>query len=601
MSTTLGPSDVAVSDVRTVRRRIRMDRDHPRYKWVALSNTTLGILLVTVNSSIVLISLPAIFRGIGLNPLASGNVGYLLWMLMGFLLVSAVLVVLFGRLGDMFGRVKVYNQGFAIFALSAIALSVDPLHGGNGALWLIGWRVVQGIGGAMLMANSTAILTDAFPVNQRGMALGVNQVAAIGGGFLGLLIGGVLSDWDWRAIFWVSVPIGMIGAVWSYTSLHELGDRGSGKLDWLGTVAFGVGLTALLTGITYGVQPYGGKSAGWSNPLVLAAVIGGVVVLAGFVWIESVVAQPMFNVRLFRIRGFGLGGFANLTASIGRGGLQFMLIVWLQGIWLPLHGYSFEQTPLWAGIYMIPLTVGFLLAGPVAGALSDRYGARPFATAGLVVAGVSFLLLPALPADFSYWAFALIIFFNGFGFGMFSSPNAATMMSSAPADERGAAAGMRGTLLNGGMALSMGLFFSLMVAGLSNSLPGAMDSGLRAQGVPADTARHIAGMPPVGSLFATFLGYNPIKELLGPTGLLNRPEVNGAVLTGPQFFPHLIAGPFRSGLAIVFGTAAVLVFLGALASLCIRENYVGDEKKGLDEARHLPNSKGNVVTEVTSK
>lgn len=274
MSVTTPPEpEVDLGDVGTIRRRMSIDRDHPHYKWwVALSNTTLGILLVTINSSIVIISLPAIFRGIGLNPLAAGNVGYLLWLLMGFLLASAVLVVMFGRLGDIFGRVRVYNQGFLIFAVAAVALSFDPFHGGGGAMWLIGWRVVQGIGGAMLMANSTAILTDAFPSNQRGMALGINQVAAIAGSFLGLLIGGVLAEWDWRAIFWVSVPIGVIGAVWSYRSLHELGARNPGRLDWAGTITFGLGLTALLTGITYGVQPYGGSATGWTNPLVLAAV-----------------------------------------------------------------------------------------------------------------------------------------------------------------------------------------------------------------------------------------------------------------------------------------------------------------------------------------
>ncbi len=251
MTTELDPA-LAETD----RRRRRMDHDHPHYKWVVLSNTTLGILLAAVNASIVLISLPAIFRGIGLNPLAPGNVSYLLWMLMGYLVVTAVLVVPFGRLGDMYGRVRIYNIGFVVFTLAAIALSFDPFHLDGGAIWLIAWRVIQGVGGAMLMSSSSAILTDAFPpANQRGMALGVNMVAAVAGSFLGLLIGGVLSEVHWQAIFWVGVPIGVIGTIWSVRSLKELGVRNPGRVDWAGTVTFGVGLTVLLIGITYGIQP----------------------------------------------------------------------------------------------------------------------------------------------------------------------------------------------------------------------------------------------------------------------------------------------------------------------------------------------------------
>ncbi|TSD94289.1 MFS transporter [Skermania sp. ID1734] len=567
-----------------MRRRIRVDRDHPHYKWIALTNTTLGILLVTINSSIVIISLPAIFRGIHLDPLSPGNVSYLLWMLMGFLLTSAVLVVMFGRLGDMFGRVKVYNQGFTVFTVSAIALSFDPFDGGGGALWLIGWRVVQGVGGAMLMANSSAILTDAFPTNQRGMALGINQVAAVGGSFLGLIIGGVLADWDWRAVFWVSVPVGLLGTVWGYKSLHELGERNPGKLDFAGTALFAVGLTALLAAITYGIQPYGDSSTGWMNPWVLAGVIGGVAMLVVFCIVETKVAEPMFHLGLFRIRAFGLSNFAGLMASVGRGGLQFMLIIWLQGIWLPLHGFSYESTPLWAGIYLLPLTVGFLAAGPLSGWLSDRFGARPFATGGLILVGVTFLLLLLIPVDFNYGLFALIVFLNGVGSGLFSSPNTAAIMSSVPADQRGVASGMRGTLFNGGTALSIGIFFSLMIVGLSNTLPGAMSSGLQSQGVSAGVAHSVAGLPPVGSLFAAFLGFNPMQELLAPSGELTRAGVNHDVLTGQSFFPHLISGPFHSGLIVVFVAAAVMMFLGAAASWLAGGRYVHDEQVELAEA-----------------
>ena len=543
------------------------DSRHPHYKWVVLSNTTLGTLLAMVNSSIVLISLPAIFRGIGLNPLQPANVGYLLWMLMGYLVVTAVLVVPFGRLGDMYGRVRLYNIGFVIFTVAAVALSLDPFVLGGGAIWLIGWRVVQGVGGAMLMATSSAILTDAFPARQRGMALGVNMVAAVAGSFLGLLIGGVLSEVHWQAIFWVGVPLGILGTVWSMRSLKELGVRTPGQLDWAGTLAFGVGLTVLLIGITYGIQPYGGNSTGWTNPMVFGAIGGGLFLLAAFVVIELRVAQPMVDVRLFRSAAFGMGNLAGLMASVGRGGLQFMLIIWLQGIWLPLHGYSFESTPLWAGIYMLPMTVGFLIAGPIAGSMADRYGARPFTVIGMMLMAVSFLALLMIPVNFDYWIFALLLFLNGVGGGVFTAPNSAAVMSSVPASARGAASGVRATFLNAGSSLSIGIFFSLMVVGLAHTLPGAMSSGLRQHGVPVALADQIAATPPVGSLFAAFLGYNPMAELLEPSGGLDQPGVDVAALTSKTFFPDLISGPFHSGLVVVFGAAAAMMVIGAIASM----------------------------------
>jgi MFS family permease len=521
-----------------VRRRTpRWDVDHAHYRWVALSNTTLGMLIATVNSSIVLISLPAIFRGIGMNPLAPENVGYLLWMIMGYLLVSAVLVVSLGRLGDVVGRVRMYNLGFAVFTVASVALALTPGSGSGAALWIIGWRLVQAVGGSMLFANSTAILTDAFPAHRRGTALGINQIAAIAGSFLGLVLGGVLSEISWRSVFWVSVPLGVIGTLWSYHSLHELGQRRPAKMDWLGNVTFAVGLSALLAGITYGIQPYGGRSTGWTNPWVLAGLIGGVVLLVVFCVVEMRVPAPMFRLGLFRNRAFALGNLAGLLSSMGRGGLQFMLIIWLQGIWLPLHGYSFESTPLWAGIYLLPLTVGFVASGPVSGWLSDRYGSRLFAGVGLLVVAATFVGLLLIPVDFGYLPFAVLTFLNGVGSGMFASPNTAQIMNAVPATERGAAAGMRGTFFNAGSSLSIGVFFSLMVVGLASTLPTTLTGGLEAHGVPAATAQQIGQLPPVGSLFAAFLGYNPI-----------------------------ISGPFHDGLVVVFIAAAGMMLIGAIAS-----------------------------------
>ncbi|MCA4725335.1 MFS transporter [Mycolicibacterium fortuitum] len=550
-----------------------MDHDHPFYKWVVLSNTTLGILLASINASIVLISLPAIFRGIGLNPLAPGNVSYLLWMLMGYLVVTAVLVVPFGRLGDMYGRVRIYNLGFVVFTVAAIALSFDPFQLGGGAVWLIGWRVIQGVGGAMLMASSSAILTDAFPANQRGMALGTNMVAAVAGSFLGLLIGGFLSEWHWKAVFWVGVPIGILGTIWSYRSLKELGVRTAGRLDWAGTLTFGLGLTVLLIGITYGIQPYGGSTTGWTSPWVLGSIAVGLLLLVAFCLVELKVSSPMVDIRLFKSAAFGMGNLAGLMSSVGRGGLQFMLIIWLQGIWLPLHGYSFESTPLWAGIYLLPVTVGFLVAAPIAGSLSDRIGARPLTVGGMLLMAATFVALLLIPVNFDYWVFAILVFLNGLGGGIFTAPNTAAIMSSVPADQRGAASGVRSTFFNAGNSLSIGIFFSLMIVGLANTLPSALTSGLTQQGVSASVAHDVANLPPVGSLFAAFLGYNPMAELLAPYDALHQPGVNADVITGQTFFPQLITEPFHSGLTVVFTAAAVMMVIGAVASMFSAGRY----------------------------
>src|SRR5215467_14045115 len=503
----------------------------PHYKWIALSNTTLGVLMATINQSIVLIALPAVFRGIGLNPLSPGNTSYLLWMFMGFMVVSAVLVVSFGRLGDMFGRVRMYNMGFAIFSIASILLTVTWMHGSAGAMWLIIWRVVQGIAGS----------------------------------FLGLLLGGLLGPVNWHYVFLVSAPIGAFGTVWAYFMLRDIGVRKHARMDWWGNILFAAGLIAILVGITYGLLPYGGHPMGWTNPWVLTAIFGGVAMLAIFAFVETKVVEPLFRLSLFRIRAFAMGNIANLMLALSRGGMQFMLIIWLQGIWLPLHGYSFSQTPLWAGIYLVPLTIGFLFSAPLSGILSDRFGAKPFTVGGALLTAASFLALAFLPVNFSYWLFAVLITINGFGTGLFVSPNRAEMMNAVPASQRGAAAGMITTFMNSASVLSIGIFFSLMVAGLSSKLPATMLSGLHAQGVPVDKAIALSHLPPIGVLFAAFLGYNPMQQLLGPL-LAHLNPAHAAYLIGRQFFPNLITGPFHDGLGVAFGFAIVACVIGAAAS-----------------------------------
>jgi MFS family permease len=547
------------------------------YKWVALSNTTLGMLIATINSSIVLIALPDIFRGIDIDPLAPGNTSYLLWLILGFLVVMAVLLVSLGRLGDIYGRVRMFNLGFAVFTLFSILLSITWLHGGDGALWLIVMRVGQGVGGALLFANSSAILTDAFPPDQRGLALGVNSIAAIAGSFIGLVVGGVLAPIDWRLIFVVSVPIGVIATAWSYRSLRELGERRAARIDWWGNVTFALGLVGVMIGITYGIQPYGGHTMGWTSPFVLVTLIGGGVLLVVFCVIEQHVEDPMFHIELFRIRAFAAGNLAALLAAMGRGGLQFILIIWLQGIWLPEHGYDFASTPLWAGIYMLPLIAGFLIAGPTSGWLSDRFGARPFATGGMLIAALSFLLLILLPVDFSYVWFALVLLLNGLGMGMFAPPNSAGVMNSLPPSQRGAGAGMLATFTLSASVLSIGVFFTLMIVGLATGLPTALHDGLVAHGVPGAEAARISQLPPVSTLFASLLGYNPMGTLLGPDVVSSLPSTQAHELTGRSFFPHLISGPFHTALVYAFVFAIVVCLIAAVASLLRGGKYHHEE------------------------
>lgn len=564
---------------RTQRRRDRVARDiaSPHYKWIVLSNTTLGVLMASINSSILLIALPDIFRGIGINPLEPGNTSLLLWLIMGYMVVTAVLVVSFGRLGDMYGRVKMYNAGFAIFTIFSLLLTITWMTGTAGALWLIIMRILQGVGGAMLFANSNAIITDAFPINQRGLGLGLNQVAGIAGSFIGLIIGGLLGPLDWRLVFLVSVPVGLFGTVWAYLKLHDTGTRHHAEMDWWGNATFAVGLIAVLVGITYGIQPYGGDTMGWTNPWVLAALIGGGAVLVVFCIIETHVREPMFKLSLFKIRAFTAGNLASLLSALGRGGLMFVLIIWLQGIWLPLHGYSFASTPLWAGIYMLPLTVGFLVAGPVSGWLSDRFGARSFATGGMLVAAASFVWLLMLPVNFNYWPFAIALLVNGLGMGLFAAPNRAGIMNSLPPTQRGVGAGMSTTFQNSAMVLSIGIFFSLMITGLSKSLPHTLLTGLTAQGVPADAAAKVAGLPPVGVLFSSLLGYNPVQSLLGPQVLSHLPAANAHYLVGRSFFPSLISGPFSEGLGVAFAFAIAACVIAAIASAMRGGKYVNTD------------------------
>jgi MFS family permease len=553
----------------------RSHRD--RYKWVVLVNTTLGILMVTINQSILLIALPDIFRGIKLQPLAPGNTSYFLWTFMGFLLVTAVLVVSLGRVGDMYGRVRMYNLGFAIFTAFSILLSVTWMTGTRAALWIIIMRLGQGVGGAMLFANSSAILTDAFPEHERGKAMGISGIALVTGSFIGLILGGVLAPVEWHLVFLVSVPFGILGTVWAYLKLEDNGVREASKIDWWGNATFAVGLIALLVGIVYGLLPYGGHSMGWTSPFVLTMVFGGLAVLGIFVVIERKVDNPMFQLHLFGVRPYAAGLLSNFLSAMGRGGLQFMLIIWLQGIWLPQHGYDFARTPLWAGIAMVPLTVGFLISGPISGVLADRYGAREISTIGLTGSAACYLLFETLPMNFDYVDFAVILFFFSVFAGMFFTPNQTAVMNSLPPNLRGAGAGMNATFMNSAQVLSIGIFFSIVTLGLVSTLPGHLSQGLISQGVPAAQAQKVAHLPPIGTLFAAFLGFNPIQTEVPHQVLASLGAAHAQYVTGRSFFPLLISSSFQHGLRLALNFAAGITFLAAVVSWTRGPNYIHGE------------------------
>jgi EmrB/QacA subfamily drug resistance transporter len=550
-----------------------------KYKWVALSNTTLGTLMASIDSTIVLIALPAIFRGISIDPFSSFQ--YLLWILFGYSIVTATLLVAFGRISDMFGRVKLYNLGFAIFTAGSILCYITPNQGNLGAIELIIFRIIQGVGAAFLFANSAAIITDAFPPNERGKALGINMVSFLAGSFIGLILGGVLAIYDWRLVFLVSVPVGIFGTVWSYWKLKELGMiRRNQKLDIWGNVTFGVGLTLVLIGITYGLLPYGSSPMGWSSPWIIASLTAGTGLLAAFPFVERRVAEPMFRLELFKIRMFSAGNIASFLGSMARGGVMIMLIILLQGIWLPLQGYSYDSTPFWAGVFMIPMSIGFVLAGPISGWLSDKHGARLLATTGMFITGLTFIAFAFLQANFAYLPFGAVLFIMGIGNGIFASPNTASIMNSVPPEHRGAASGMRATLQNSAQTISLAIFFTIIIISLNSSLPGALTSAVTSAGASSQLAQVFSSTPATGALFGAFLGYNPVQTILNtlPPAVVNAiPTATIQHLTGSTFFPNAISSPFMAALREAFVIGAIMCFIAAIFSAVRGNKYIYDQ------------------------
>lgn len=525
--------------------------------------------MASLDGTIVLISLPAIFNGIHINPLAPDSFQYLLWILFGYSVVTSTVLVTFGRISDIFGRVRLYNLGFAIFTIGSFLCFAVPSTGTLGAEELITFRIIQGIGGAFLFANGAAIITDAFPENERGQALGINMVSVLAGSLIGLIAGGVLAYYNWRYIFLVSVPVGIFGTVWSYSKLKEVGMiKRNQKIDILGNSTFGIGLTLLLVGVTYGLMPYGTASTGWGDPWVIASLLGGAGLLVGFIAIESKVRDPMFRLDLFKNRQFAASNFAGLLAAISRGGVQLMLIILLQGIWLPLHGYSYSTTPFWSGIFLVPMLLGFVVMGPIGGRFSDKHGAKLFATLGMAISAAALIGLSLLPFNFAFTEFAVILLIFGIGAGMFASPNTAAIMNSVPPQDRGVGSGMRATLQNVGQTMSLAVFFTIVLGALASGLPGAISNALTSAGA-AQLIPAFKNVSPTSALFAAFLGYNPVQTLLNslPASLTSSiPAATKALLISNTFFPSAIAPAFMSALRVAFYIGAVLSGIAAVTS-----------------------------------
>ena len=549
------------------------------YKWVAMIGVIIASLMGSINMSIVMIALPAIFNGIQINPLNSFQ--YLLWILMGYGLVTATLLLSFGRLSDMYGRVKMFQLGFLIFSIGSILLYLTPSTGNTGALEIIIFRIIQAVGAALFMANSAAILTDAFPSNERGKALGINTVAVMSGMFLGLIIGGVLAVFDWRYVFLVSVPFGLIGTVWSYYKLKELSIKSTKtKIDIGGNITFLLGITLLLVGVTYGLIPYGTSSMGWNNPWVLTSMILGVISIILFGFIETRVEAPMFRLDLFKNKSFAYANLAGLLGSLSRGGVMFMIILLLQGIYLPIHGYSYESTPFWAGIYMLPLTAGIITLGPLSGILSDKYGPRWIATGGMVVSAIAFLLFAALPYNFTYLEFGPVMFLMGMGFGMFGSPNSASIMNSVPSEDRGVASGMMFTITNTAQTASMAIFFTIIIIGITQRFPEAMTSSLSSIGA-VYLAPALSNIPPTAALFSAFLGYNPVDSILAalPAPIVAHiPQATLNTLTGTTWFPSTLQNAFIPSLRTSFYIGALLSVIAAILSALRGGKYIHEHE-----------------------
>ncbi|MEJ2777393.1 MFS transporter [Stygiolobus sp. RP850M] len=550
-------------------------------KWIALSNTSIAIFIAFANYNMIIIALPQIFNSLRFNPTAPDALGYLIWLILGYMIVTSSLVVTFGRISDLKGRAKLYSFGFLIFAISSGILSTVNGYGDSAVLEMIILRLFQGVGGGLLMVNSAAILTDYFPKNELGKALGLNQVSGLVGGVAGLIIGGVLSVINWRYIFLLDFVVGIIGTLWSFKSLRDVQKPIKQPLDIIGNVLFALGITLLLISVTYGLLPYGNQQLGWGNPFVITGLTISFLAIGIFVLVESKVKNPMFDLSLFKVRDFSVANFTNFIASMARQGILLMMLVLLQGIWLPLHGVPYSQTPFWAGLYLIPNMLGFAALGPISGILSDRYGSKVLTSLGIFVSALGFFLLSLLPYDFQLWQFFAISFLMGAGMGLFSSPNMADIMASVPVQKRGAASGMRASLQNTASALSVVLYFSVVITGMAVTLNSSIESALSSYGIHLNV-----NLPAAVAIFSALLGYDPLSSLTSslPTSVASHIDT-------PAFFVTAIAPSFMSGFRLMLNISAALLVLSGILSLArkgVRVGEMGNRVERTQKAEKAP-------------
>lgn len=550
-------------------------------KWIALSNTSIAIFIAFANYNMIIIALPQIFNSLRFNPTAPDALGYLIWLILGYMVVTSSLVVTFGRISDLKGRAKLYSLGFLIFAISSGLLSTVNGYGDSAVLEMIILRLFQGVGGGLLMVNSAAILTDYFPKNELGKALGLNQVSGLVGGVAGLIIGGVLSVINWRYIFLLDFVVGIIGTLWSFKSLRDVQKPIKQPLDIIGNILFALGITLLLISVTYGLLPYHNQQLGWGNPFVITGLIISFLTIGMFVFVERKVKNPMFDLSLFKIRDFSVANFTNFIASMARQGILLMMLVLLQGIWLPLHGVPYSQTPFWAGLYLIPNMLGFAALGPISGILSDRYGSKVLTSLGLFISALGFFLLSLLPYDFQLWQFFAISFLMGAGMGLFSSPNMADIMASVPVQKRGAASGMRASLQNTASAISVALYFSVVITGMAATLNSSIESALSSYGIHLNV-----NLPAAVAIFSALLGYDPLSSLASslPTSVASHIDT-------PAFFITAIAPSFISGFRLMLNISAALLVLSGILSLVrkgVRVGEMGNRVERTQKAEKAP-------------
>lgn len=478
----------------------------PAYKWIVFTNTTIGSLMASLDSSIVLISLPTILR-----QLPGTGADEALWLIMSYMLVTSTFLLNFGRLGDMFGRVKTYNLGFAIFTVGSFMCSLSQ----NG-LELVIFRVLQALGSAFIWANSGALLTDAFPINERGKILGINQVTLVSGSVIGLVLGGILTaTFGWRSIFWVNVPIGIFATLWAYTKLKELGKiERHQKLDIWGNVTFAGGLTILLLGITLGAL----ESWSATNYVMIGT---GALLLALFMYIETKVPHPMFDLSLLKIHVFAGGNTAGFLSGLARGAFTFMMSFYLQGV--------LGDSALTAGVLLIPMSIATAIVGPISGIMSDKHGSFYFAAGGLGVTSVAFFIMRQLPAEINYGTLLVPLILMGIAWGLFGSPIRSETLSAVPAQRRGVGSAVTVTVMNIGFLLSLAI--SVLV--ISSSVPHALvlsvfgGGGIASSsGGPAisDINDFMSGLHNVYTLSAIFCLLAIVPLIFGFRGIKSREE-----------------------------------------------------------------------------